>query len=393
MSALRRRPEGRGTSRAPVDVGATIGPDRGPPNAAVEPIVREGVADVPRPRLPAGAMPGDAFARVVQAVAGDAGILGEPLERYEMGTSNVRRTSELRRVVLVGASRRVALYVKLVRESPGRAFGDRDAAAQALAEYRELERVSRAFVGAERARVARPLAYVEEERAIVTEEVPGLPLARVVHREGRRPTLPATGAYFGEIGRGIAEWLQRFQSLSSPATIDIDEVRRYCDDRLHFLVRSPRAEFLEQDRAAALARFDALAAALTFDDLFAVDVHGDFTPENIFVDGRTVTVIDFVGNRRGLRHYDLAHLLMQLDAVRRKPWISADAVAALQRGLVTAFGPGLTRAHPAVQLALLQNVVARAAHRVDLRGSWLRRRYSAYLWQGIDRTLRNGDSG
>ena len=104
--------------------------------------------------------------------------------------------------------------------------------------------------------------------------------------------------------------------------------------------------------------------------LRAVPLHGDFSPENVIVDGLQITAIDFdvSGGAVGTRFHDLASLYVSFERMKARPFGDPAFVAELQRTLLASFEVGLTEEAPLFRLALMDRV----ARHLATRAPWSR---------------------
>jgi hypothetical protein len=232
----------------------------------------------------------------------------------------------------------------------------------------------------------RPLAFLPQHRALVTEEVPGRPFGDLLDD----PSQPA--AFLERIASRVGTWVHAYQkAVDAGGEIALEERRAYLDDRLRML---EGRVFAAADRRGVLAQFDALRSEIGAAAVPAVAIHADLTPMNIVVDqsGR-VAVIDFTMAKTGTEHHDVSHMYFHLELLAAKHRDRRGAIAALQQAMLSGYRAGLTTGDPLFQLMLLQHGVchvAMLAERrfgvVDIAYRWfLRRRW--HMCQEIHRRL------
>lgn len=300
------------------------------------------------------ANPGNSFERVLATLSADPSIeFGVPGAKVEVLRTLEGPFSSVQQVRVRTPDRTTHAYIKIVK--PRRA-GDEELARV----HRVLEREYRstlAFYEAHRQDAAigavRPLAWLPEHRALVTEEVPGRPFGELLVDSSR--DLEELAPIAARVGR----WVRAYQNIGTvPGSVELSERRGYLDDRLTLLegrVLSPA------ERGAVLSRFDSLAATLG-PALPAVAIHADLTPMNIIADwaGR-VTVLDFMMAKSGTRHHDLSHVYFHLEMMAARHRKRSTLFRALQRVMLEGYDPALSPDDPLFRLMLLQHSVCHVA--------------------------------
>ena len=232
-------------------------------------------------------------------------------------------------------------------------------------------------------RAVRPIAMLREHYALVTEEVPGRPLAEMLADTQQPPERLAV------IASRVGRWIRAYQRIGTvDATIQLAERRKYLDDRLRLL---EGRVLTSEERAATLARFDALASDIGVAGVPAVPIHADLTPMNIIVDddGR-VAVLDFTMVKKGTALHDLSHVYFHIELIARRHRGRRALFRSLQDAMVTGYDPSLTTGAPLFRMMLMQHGichVAMLAQRripvVDLAYRWFLKR----RWQLCEQML------
>jgi Ser/Thr protein kinase RdoA (MazF antagonist) len=306
----------------------------------------------------------------------------DPLERMDRPFSTVLR------VRVRTAHGEVCAFIKRLKVS-GRIDADLPRMRRRVQrEFNATERIYRVLRAEDGLSVVRPVACFPDELALVTEKAGGETLARFVSQwrplsAGRRnEELRRTGARIGA-------WLRAFQR-TAPADecLSLDTMRSYLDVRLRQLLDSRRAAITPDDRALALAHFDAVAGRVAIGDLRTVPVHADLCPENVLVDAGRVTVLDFSMAKSGAIFHDLAHLYMHLEFLRTRGRVSGTAIDALEHAMLRAYDPELRPERPLFALMLLQHVACHLAGMAERRPWRFGRLYGWYLRRHRDRCLR-----
>jgi Ser/Thr protein kinase RdoA (MazF antagonist) len=284
-----------------------------------------------------------------QQYFGDARAVVQPVARFD------RRFSALLRLrVEVPNGDRYA-FLKVFK--PRGNNPDEQQALRRLVEreYRATSRLHEALAGQAGLTALRPLAIFPDAFALVTEEVEGITLDRLLRRAawGRGPD-----ATLNAIAERIGRWVRMYQTVTpANGVLSLDERREYLDVRLRAL--SP--VFIgEGDRQRVLAAFDGLAGCIAPGEPL-VAIHADLCPANILVgaDGR-VTLLDFAMAKTGSRFHDVAHLSLHFALTAQRVTRRARMRGLVPR-LLHGYDPSASEADPLFRLMLIQNVVCHVA--------------------------------
>jgi hypothetical protein len=162
-------------------------------------------------------------------------------------------------------------------------------------------------------RIPRPLDCLEEGPALVMETVSGAPLNRALPRlawAGRR--IPAAALACGRAG----QWLRFYHDLGLVEEAKTMDLQAKCDSLGESLDGLVGAGF---DRARAREihrRLAAMAEGLDGRAVRVSHVHGDFTVDNVLVDGPRITVLDLWAVSRSAVDHDIASFLNSLLLLR-----------------------------------------------------------------------------
>ena len=322
---------------------------------------------------------GDVFDTVLDQLKRDPSTdFGEPGARVERLARFERQFSTIHRIRIESPTRSVTAYAKILKpygNTPEElAMADRMLRREFKATKGLFDVLSQdAEIGA-----IRPIAFLPEQRVVVTEEFPGRPFSDLLD------SAPRATDELRAVARRVGSWVRIYQSLgASGNNVLLAERRAYLDERLKHLegrVISPA------ERQGVLATFDGLAARLG-PEVPAVPIHADLGPANIIVDadGR-IAVLDFTMVKTGTACHDISHVYFHLETIgarQRKREMMRD----LQRALLAGYSPSLADTDPLFQLMLIQHVVchvallaARRVPVVDLAYRWfVRRRWQACL--------------
>ena len=331
-------------------------------------------------RMPQG---GDVLATVLDTLKRDPSIeFGDPAARIEHLARVDRPFSTVHRLRIHTPTRSVTAYAKILKpygNTPEElAMADR----MLRREFKATKGLFEVLRQDSEIGAVRPIAFLPEHLAVVTEEIPGRPFAEVLASASQ-----ATDDLLA-VARRIGGWIRIYQSLgASEKSVSLAERREYLDERLKQLegrVISPA------ERQAMLSRFDALTERLG-PEVAGVPIHADLGPMNIIVDdtGR-IAVLDFTMVKDGTACHDISHLYFHFEmtgARQRK----REMMRELERALLAGYSPSLSETDPLFQLMLMQHVVchvallaSRRAPVVDLGYRWFARR----RWQTCLRMLK-----
>lgn len=196
------------------------------------------------------------------------------------------------------------------------------------------------FKGSARYCVVQPLFIIPEKYIIITKDIPGNDLLRMITQnaaffpsENRmkvlRRSLQDTGG-----------WLQYFQSLS-PETdekFSIDEFSDYLDVRLKILCEDKRRRFPDKYRKQILNYISQNSASISGEELRIAFCHGDFNLGNIIVTEAQVTGLDFGARNKSSFLLDVSRIYHQLFLLHFKPQFRLSVIRELQKALLEGFG-------------------------------------------------------
>ena len=231
-------------------------------------------------------------------------------------------------------------------------------------EYNTLASVHRALGSTSGFSTPRPIACYPELLALVTQSVDGEPLTRVLAKLRGSPSAAVIDGA-AEAMRNVGAWLKAFQGMgTSDPPVSLDRMRAYLDTRLRRLgelrVGDPTM------REDLLRYFDRRAQEVPAGDLASVPVHADFTPENVIVAGNQVSVLDFTMAKHGARYLDLAHMYMQIEMLKARPWFRAATIDRQTAALLSGYDRTLQLDSALFELLLLQNVVCFVMHTAEM---------------------------
>ena len=319
----------------------------------------------------------DGFEPVLAALSADRTTeFGAPQARVETLRTVDGLFSSVRHVRVHGPARTIQAYIKILKP---RRPGAEEAARIDRMLRREYE-ATRALYDALRqdadVGVVRPIAFLPDHRALVTEEAPGRPLGELL----AAATEPSDALL--TIARRAGVWVRTYQRLAPSAdVVSLAERRHYLDERLALLEGRVLSA---AERQAVLDRYDALARRIG-PSVPAVRIHADLTPTNIIVDdtGR-VTVLDFTMAKSGTPHHDLSHLYFHLELLAGRQRAKREMVRATARAMLAGYDATLSAADPLFALMLMVHGVCHVALLAERKVPLLDAAYRWFLrrrWQ------------
>jgi hypothetical protein len=250
-------------------------------------------------------------------------------------------------------------YTKIYKVRPCPPYETpRDPSQMVEEEFAATLRLREALAGRDGLTSPRPIASLPEYRAIVTEELDGLPLDRLL-RAGPRQAGPT----FDSIATRIGTWLRAYQDGAPREGIwSADANLTYLDDRLRHI--TPLLG--EAVRDEALRLFDGFASRVPPGERL-VPIHADLCPSNVLVTpSGGVAVLDFATAQTGTRYHDVAHLYMHLEFLGARYRLS---LGPMQDALIAAFDRASAVREPLFRVMFLQHVICHVTQLVD-RAGW-----------------------
>lgn len=248
----------------------------------------------------------------------------------------------VRRIRVVARQQRPYSDVLRIRVEDGDARARDVILKVAEAAERQFEAMRRAWSGfaADGAlSMPRPLDYLPDGPAVVMESVPGTPLAARLRR-----TLP-WGASGGSAEARCAQagrWLRRYHEATmdgGPRPLDAGTKWEFLRESLASLGRAGV-------NGALLARLEdrlrPVAADACRRSRPVARLHGDFTADNVLVDGARMIGIDVWGTFVNTVDHDMASFLNSLRLIRMTWPVPESTVGRLERAFLGGYCPGET---------------------------------------------------
>lgn len=289
---------------------------------------------------------------------------------------------------------RRVLYLKRIKLVD---IGAAEAARRVTVEYRALRELSEHFGPHGTWSVPRAVAVDAAERMLLTEAVPGVVLKDLIGRFAKRTSFGRRQRDLEEYCAMSGRWLRQFQSITcrGQGSFNHEGLRDYCARRLETLAHDERSGI---DAAFASRFLDYLQRACgSLGDRTdrIVGRHNDFSPHNILVEGKHLSVIDFGFFDHDSYLYDVGKFWFQLECMKASPLYSQQTIERLQASFLSGYGDGIDTADPAFQLVASRYFLTRLVTmrkegmRVGPRSLIDRRSYSRCLaW--LDARCRGG---
>jgi Phosphotransferase enzyme family len=191
------------------------------------------------------------------------------------------------------------------------------------------------------ATIPRPVALLPEAGAAVYERVPGTPMTTVLKRYGNRLTGPFERKRMSRIANWSGKWLRSFHELNAGPSIPHD-AQSYLAKLAHWLGKDLTAGL---DVKAASSIWDAACSSAERArgqvNRYA-GVHGDFIPQNIFVQASGVAVIDFASFRKlDVVYEDLAFFVAACRLMASRSVYSRPVAIGMAHAFLEGYGDSL----------------------------------------------------
>jgi len=318
-----------------------------------------------------------------QRYFGEARVTIEPLEHMERPFSAILQIGVSRRP---DAPRAFVKILKPAADTPENIASMRE---EVRNDFEVTGRVYAGLTDRDGLSAVRPIACFPEDLAIVTEQLGGSTLAAVLRtRAAGRPRARTIEELHRVVDR-VGSWLRAFQAIAPiDQRVSLEIWRSYLDVRLAKLDGNGPTRLTSDEQRLLQRYFDGQAREVSDAQLGAVWIHADLCPENVVVLSDRVAVLDFTTVKSGPIYHDIAHLYMQIDLLRAKPWFNRRIVRSLQQRLLDAFEPGLAPSRPLFALLLLLHVVCHLVALQNPPRGLLTRPYAGYVARRHVRWLR-----
>ena len=184
--------------------------------------------------------------------------------------------------------------------------------------------------------IPRPIGDFSEFGAVVSEKFSGTPLQSIIMKGALLPGYADNGAV-GVAASMAGHWLRNFHKASAdmPEPFDgaamLAELEQLCD--------SCRSEGLEDQAIKTILAGAKKSLGGSRKTLPSSAVLNDFTPLNVIVSEKGISVSDFVKMRnRGSSFHDVAHFLACVEALEKYPFCNRSITAQVHDNFLDAYG-------------------------------------------------------
>jgi hypothetical protein len=290
-------------------------------------------------------------------VAGAHGYFGAPVLHIEPLGAVPRVFSTVLRLRVQTAGASIVVFAKRFRPRDG----EHDDGLRGRV-VREYEQTLLAYEGLRHAPglgAVRPVAVFPELHVLVTEEVHGRTLRRLLARGAHLLASRRSVNHLIQVHERVGHWVREYESLERhEGPVSIAKVRAYVQTRIEGLCTTQGDVFSAGDCDLWASAFDRFESQLTSADLRPVRLHADFNPENIVVDNGRIIAIDFSEAQRGLRYADLLHLYLHIERLKHGIRFSPSVGGELQRALLRGYGEPEMDRTPLFHINILQQAAA-----------------------------------
>ena len=193
------------------------------------------------------------------------------------------------------------------------------------------------------ATIPKPVALLPEVGAAVYERVPGIPLTTILKVNANCLTGPIHHEKMCRIAGWAGKWLHTLHELNRSRSAPYD-AKDYLAKLAYWLQRAIKAGL---DRKTASTVWDAAARSATRVNGAIVcysGTHGDFIPQNIFVNPGGVAVIDFADSRKCEAVYeDLAFFVAFCNLIATRWVYSRSLLTAMGTAFLDGYGDSVDR--------------------------------------------------
>jgi aminoglycoside phosphotransferase (APT) family kinase protein len=276
-----------------------------------------------------------------------------------------RRLSEIARVEVALGRSATTIYVKAHRNPnapPARLHR------KARLEFDTLSHLYERFGPVPGCAVVRPIAFLPDYLAVVTEAGTGENLHRLVKKcavvWGSRAAMASAMAHC----RGAGVWLRHFQTITDQGRQEPLPLGQWLEWIEADVALCVKLGLSTSDGAGLVDSARARIAALADRRFAVVGQHPDYQPDNVLVSPRGVTVLDFTSFQYGSPISDVARFVASLDFLGKSPLFPRRRLRVLAAAFLGGIGEDTTAIRPALVLSLIHHMV-RAARTV---ASWPR---------------------
>lgn len=251
----------------------------------------------------------------------------------------------------------------------------REDEANAKSQFAALLSAWPAFHDAEMLAIPRPLEFFTDLPALVMERVRGESLQEILKKSA---LLPGRRSASAAGCKRSGQWLRHFHDATwlQPGRLDVAEKLRHAQASLAgFAALGFPAELCRQISTSLETR----ARSLSDIDMAMATVHGDFTVDNVLLDGARITALDISGKDRNAIYHDVATFLNSLCLIRMSWPVSRSLVKNCGHAFLAGYFNGEESALGALAFLRLTGLISSALEilgrrwRQPLARLWVRR--------------------
>lgn len=183
------------------------------------------------------------------------------------------------------------------------------------------------------------IACFPEQYTLVTEECIGDTLSSIIVNYAKWYPTKQKLKFLNKICYNCGLMIRNIhEATQRDGLFDIQELIEYIDIRLRKSVADERTVFNEEMRQKILKYLRNQALLINKNDLRIAGTHGDFGPENIFVENQTVKSMDYADFPNGSIYQDITYFYQRLENFMHKPIFRPRTIHALQNAFCQGYG-------------------------------------------------------
>jgi aminoglycoside phosphotransferase (APT) family kinase protein len=189
--------------------------------------------------------------------------------------------------------------------------------------------------------IPRPVALLPETGAAIYERVPGSPMTAVLKRHANRLTGLLKRKQMCSIANASGKWLRSLHQLNAGPAIPHDSLT-YLAKLAYWLGKGVSAGLRMKMASSVWDAACSSAERAKGQMIRLAGVHGDFIPQNIFVHGGSVAVIDFASFRNSdVVYEDLGFFVAACRLMASRSVYSRSVMTGMERAFLDGYGESL----------------------------------------------------
>ena len=226
-------------------------------------------------------------------------------------------------------------------------------------EYRALRRLWPEFREPSTLRIPKPLAFISDQAAVVTEQCRGIRLDHLIRY--RAVPFFHDDSELEKTFEAVGMWLAKFHSVTGNGRSAEASLERLRDEFAQDLSACRTLSFEPALLDMVERHFERNHQVIRENHGVVVSEHCDFGPHNILVDGEKITLIDFEGIRDGSIYGDLSYFLCLVDLM---PFyhLNRQQKVRLKNAFLRGYGKGHKIAAEVLPLYAVPTLIKLAAH-------------------------------